>query len=111
MAASHTARTLAAGAELAHQALCQHTQERRAEQERLYAHIAQTGDGAERIIGVQGGQHQVAGERGLNSDLRGFFVADFANHDDVGVLPQDGPERFGKVEVNFRVDLGLANAA
>jgi hypothetical protein len=30
---------------------------------------------------VHGGQHQVAGERGLDRDLRGLEVADLADHD------------------------------
>ena len=46
-------------------------------------------DRAGRVVGVQGGEHQVAGERRLDADLRGLEVADLADHDDVGVLPQE----------------------
>ena len=56
------------------------------------------------------GQHQVAGERGLDRDLRGLEVADLADHDHVGVLAQDRAQRLGEREVDLRVDLRLADA-
>jgi hypothetical protein len=59
---------------------------------------------------VQRGQHQVAGERGLDGDLRGLEVADLADHDHVRVLPQDGAQGLGEVELDLRVDLRLADA-
>ena len=37
------------------------------------------------------------GERGLDRDFGGLQVADFANQDFVGVLPQDGPQALGEV--------------
>jgi hypothetical protein len=49
---------------------------------------------------VQGGQHQVAGQRGLDRHLGGFQVADFADHDDVRVLPHQRPHAVGKAEVD-----------
>ncbi|MNS74569.1 hypothetical protein D3C72_1080500 [compost metagenome] len=55
-------------------------------------------------------QHQVTGERGLNGDLRGFEIADFANHDDVRVLTQDRAQGLGKGQVDLGVDLCLADA-
>ncbi len=54
-----------------------------------------------RVVGVQRGQHQVAGERGLDGDLRGFEVADFTDHDDVRVLAQDGAQGLGKGQVDL----------
>ena len=87
---------LAVRAQLAHQALRQHAQQRRAEQEGLDAHVGQARDGARRVVGVQRGQHQVAGERGLDGDLRGLEVADLADHDHVRVLAQDGAQRLGE---------------
>ena len=59
---------------------------------------------------MQGGQHKVTGERGLDGNLRGFKIANFTNHDDVGVLPQDGAQGFCKRQLDFGIDLGLANA-
>ncbi len=34
----------------------------------------------------------MAGQSGLNCDLRGLCITDFTNHDNVGILPQDGPQ-------------------
>ena len=42
----------------------------------------------------------MAGERGFNGDFGGFRVADFPNHDDVRVLPQNGAERVGERQAN-----------
>ena len=41
---------------------------------------------------------------------RRFGVADFADHDHVGRLPQDAAEQFGEVQVDGRVDLRLADS-
>ncbi len=41
------------------------------------------------VVGVQRGEHQVPGERGLDRDLRGLAVADLADHDHVGVGAHD----------------------
>ena len=41
--------------------------------------------GARRVVGVQRREHEVAGERRLDGDLRRLAVADLADHDDVGV--------------------------
>ena len=38
-----------------------------------------------RVVGVQRREHQVAGQRRLDRDLRRLAVADLADHDDVGV--------------------------
>ena len=51
-----------------------------------------------RVVGVQRREHQVAGERGLDGDLGGLEVADLADHDDVGVLAQEGAQRGGEVQ-------------
>jgi hypothetical protein len=40
--------------------------------------------------------------------LRGFLVADLADHDDVGVGAQEGAQRLGEGPVDLRVDLHLA---
>ena len=56
------------------------------------------------------GQHQVAGKRGLHRNLRGFQVADFADHHHVRVLAQDGAQCLGKTHVDLGVHLRLAHA-
>ena len=103
-------RLLATRAQHPHQALGQHTEQGRREQERLDAHVHQAGNGADGGVGVQGGQHQVTGQRGLHGDLGGFLVADFADHHHVRVLPQDGAQTTGEGHLDLAVDLGLADA-
>ena len=53
----------------------------------------------------------MAGERGLHGDLRGFRVADFADHDHVGVLADDGAQSVGETKTDLRFDLNLIDAA
>src|SRR5579883_3062915 len=50
------------------------------------------------------------GERGVDRDLGGFGVADFADHDHVGVLAQNRSQSVGESQVDFRIDLHLADA-
>ena len=63
-----------------------------AEQERLDAHVLQAGDGRQGVVGVDRREHEVAGQGGAQADLGGLLVAHLADHDDVGVLPQEGPQ-------------------
>jgi len=63
-----------------------------------------------RGLGMQRGQHQMAGQRGMNGDMRGFGVADLADHDHVGVLADEGAHRGGKGEADRRLDLRLVDA-
>ena len=42
----------------------------------------------EHVIRVHGGEHQVTGERRLDRDLRRLRIADFPDHDLVGIVPQ-----------------------
>jgi hypothetical protein len=50
---------------------------------------------------VQRAEDQVAGERGLGGELGGFGVANFADHQDVGVLPQQRAQGVAKVKPAF----------
>ncbi|MNE59856.1 hypothetical protein D3C80_1549740 [compost metagenome] len=59
---------------------------------------------------MQGRQHQVPGEAGLHGDLRGFLIADLAEHDHVRVLAQNRPQAAGEGQAGTGVDCGLANA-
>ena len=59
---------------------------------------------------MQGRQHQVPGQRGLNGDLGGFAIADFAHQHYVRILAQDGTQAAGEGHLDFGVDLGLAYA-
>ncbi len=103
-------RGLARRAQRPDQALRQDADHRRCQQVVFDAHVEQTVDGARGIVGVNGRQHQVTGQRRLHRDLRGFQVADLADHDDVGVLPHDRAQRVGERQIDLRLDLDLVDA-
>jgi hypothetical protein len=100
----------AVGAQAAHQALRQDAQQRVGKVERVEADLEQPRDALGRRVGVQRAQHQVAGERGLDRDARGFLVAHLADHDDVGVGAQEGAHGGGEGPADARVHLHLAQA-
>src|SRR5579885_2581171 len=102
---------LAVFADHANQALGQDAVERGNEVVRLDAHVDETADDVGNVIGVNGGKDEVAGERGLNGDVGGFLVSDFADHDFVGVVAKDGPQAAGKGEAFFLVYGNLRDAA
>ena len=66
--------------------------------------------GAGGVVGVQRAEHQVAGQRGLDGDLRRLQVADFADHDDVRVLAQEGAQHRGEGQADGLVDRHLDDA-
>ena len=101
---------LVSGLEHPHQALGEHADQARGEQERLDAHVAQARDGAGRGVGVQRREHQVAGEARLHGDLRGLEVADLADHHHVRVLAQDGAQAARESHLDLGVHLRLADA-
>jgi hypothetical protein len=80
------------------------------ESEGVEADLEQPRDALGRRVGVQRGHHQVAGERGLDGDARGFLVAHLADHDDVGVGAQEGAHGGGEGPADARVHLHLAQA-
>ncbi len=49
----------------------------------------------------------MAGERSVHGGLGRFFVADFANQDDVRVLTENGAKAGGKGVALLRFHLGL----
>ena len=59
---------------------------------------------------MQRGQHHVTGLRGLDRDFGGFQVADFADHDHVRILAQEGFERGRECEAGLVVDVDLVDA-
>ena len=85
----HLDACLAVAAQAARQALGDDQAHRGRNGVRLHAHVDQTGEGLRRIVRVQRGEHQVAGLRRLDGDFGSLEVADFADHDDVGVLAQE----------------------
>src|SRR5580698_2665221 len=52
----------------------------------------------------------MASERGLRRDARGLRVTDFADHDDIGVVPEHGTQRAGEIEADLGLDLYLIQA-
>jgi len=82
----------AVGADLADEALGHHQRERRAHQIRLDTYIDETGDGGGSVVGVEGGKHEVTGEREFDRNVGSLFVADFTDEHDVRVLTQHGTE-------------------
>jgi hypothetical protein len=90
-------RLLALWAQAARQALGGDQDHAGGDVERRDAHVAHARQRGGRVVGVQRGQHQVAGLRGLDGDVGGFQVADFADHDDVRILAQEGRSATAKV--------------
>ena len=74
------------------------------------AEIEQARHGGRRGFGVQRRQHQMPGQGGMNRDMRGFGVADFADHDDVGILADEGAQRRRESQADRRLDLRLVDA-
>ncbi len=100
----------AAHAQPPHETLRHHANQRRAGDERLDADVGQTRHRGRRVFGVQRREHEVACLRRLHRNLGCLLVADFADEDDVGVLPQNRPERAGKRQLDLVVDLRLVDA-
>src|SRR5512133_1256946 len=84
--------------------------EGRGDEEGLHAHLDEARDGAGGVVGVDRGEDEVAGQRGLDRDLGRLEVADLADHDDVGVLPEERPQPVREGELDLRVHLDLADA-
>jgi hypothetical protein len=97
----------ALGARPADQPLGEHADQRRRHQERLDPHVDQAGDRAGGVVGVDGREDEVAGQRRGDRDLGGLAVADLADHDHVRIVAQEGAQPAGEGEIDLRVDLGL----
>ncbi len=63
------------------------------------------------VVGVHGGEHQVAGKRGVDGNLRRFGVADFAHHDLVGIVTQDRTQAASEGQAFLFVHRNLGDAA
>src|SRR5258706_14173084 len=85
---------LASLAELAHEPLSERDIERRAYHLRVHAEIDEPRDRARGRVGVERRENEVAGECGVDGDLRRLAVADLSHHHDVWVLPQVASKAF-----------------
>src|ERR1035437_3240098 len=101
---------LAVLANLAHQALGQDAVQRGHKIIGLHAHVEKAAQHVQDVIGVHGGEHQVAGEGGVDGDLRGFLIADFADHDLVGIVAQYGAQAAREGEALLLIHRDLGNA-
>ena len=72
-------RLLAAGADAADEALRHDGLDARSDEERLDAHVNEARDGGGGVVRVEGAEDKVAGQGGLDGDLGGLRVADFAD--------------------------------
>ena len=101
---------LAVGADAPDETLRADQIHRARDEKRLDPHVHQSVDRARRVVGVQRREHEVAGQRGLDRDFRRFEVADFADEDDVGVLPQKGSQGRREVQPDVLAHLHLIDA-
>src|SRR5690348_4850276 len=97
-------------ADHANQSLRHDAIERGDEVVRFDAHVDEAADDVGHVVGVDRGEDQMAGESGLDGDLRGFLVANFADHDFVGIVAQDGAQASREGESLFLVDGNLGDA-
>ncbi len=95
----------------AHQALGQDAVERGDEVVGLDAHVEEAAQHVDHVVGVDGGEDKVAGERGVDGDLRRLLVANFADQDLVGVVAQNGAQAAREGEALLLVDGNLRDAA
>ncbi len=57
-----------------------------------HPHVEQADRRRNDVVGVQGGEHHVAGNGGAHADFGGHLVAHFADQNDVRVLTQGGAQ-------------------
>ena len=100
----------AVGADPAHQALGDQTGYRVGDHVPLHAHVLKTDDGGERVIRVQGRKDHVARDGRADRDGRRLGIAGLADHDDIGVLTQQGAQAALKGQARNVVDLRLVDA-
>src|SRR5947209_11558164 len=93
-----------------HQALRQDRIQGGNEAEQIDVHVHEAADHVEYVVRVDGGENEVARERGLHSDVGRLRVAYLAHHDLVGVVPQDGAQPARDGEPLLLVDRDLQHA-
>ena len=93
-----------------HEPLREHAVQRRHELVRLDAHVEEASEHVHDVVRVDGREHQMAGQRRLDRDLRRLGVADLADHDLVGVVPQDRAQAARERQALLLVDRDLRDA-
>ena len=102
-------RFFALGTEFAHQALGDNADDVARDDVGQYADIEQAWNRSDSRVGMQGGIHLVAGHGGAESHFCRIAIADFADQNDVRVLPHHGSDAVGKIHLRRLVDRGLAD--
>ena len=97
-------------ADATHQPLRQNGFDAGCNQERRNPHIFHARNRARRVVGVQGAEHQVTGQRSLHGNLRRFQIANLADQNGVRILPQDRSQARGKRNTDVMIDRNLHNA-
>ena len=100
----------ASRADPAHEPLGEHPLHGRGQQVRFNPHVHEARDGARGIVGVQGAQHQMAGERSLDGDLGRLEIADFTDHHDIRILSEKSAQGPGERQARRQVDRYLHDA-
>src|SRR5579863_1204710 len=77
---------------------------------RLDADVQEAPENVDHVVGVNGGEYQVAGEGGVDGDLGGLLIADFADHDLIRIVSQDGAKAAREGEPLLFVDGDLGDA-
>ena len=95
---------------LAHQSLRDQTDQRICDQIVVDAHIGQTDDARDRIVGMQRTQHQMTGDGRTNRNTGGFAVTGLTDHDDIRILTQQRAQTGLKRQSGNRIDLRLVDA-
>ena len=73
-------------------------------------HMQKTANHVEHVVGMHRGEYQMAGQRRLHGDLRRFRVTDFADHDLVRVMTQNGAQATGEIEALLLIHRDLQHA-
>ena len=97
-------------AEAADEALRHDAAEGRRHQVARHAHLDQAVDRGGGIEGVQGGEHEMAGDGGVGGHLGRLQVAHLADHDHVRVGAHQRAHGMGEGEADGRSHLGLHDA-
>ncbi|MNG93232.1 hypothetical protein D3C79_521890 [compost metagenome] len=92
-----------------HQALGHHGPQGAGHQIAGGAHVDQAQGAGHRIVGVQRGQHQVAGDGAAQAYLHRLVVPHLPHQQDVRILAQGGAQHLGEGEADLGIDLHLVD--
>src|SRR5215469_14316439 len=102
-------RTTTGIADHAHQSLCQNAVQSGDKVIGFDAHVQEATYNVDDVVGMDSGEHQMSGQGSIDSDLCRLHVADFADHDLVGIVPQDRSQSAGECQSLFLIDRNLRN--